>query len=757
MPHQTKLALAIAAISGGLFLGLSGSQPEQVAQNTGVTPEQKQPSNKSNNTKQTPSFNTDTMLSGIPSPEALFIPQAGESYTAETAEAFFEQQTKQHANGEHAFMKSAADLIIKIEDADSAKRLLNEAGRDHFGMNAGDDTQLINAKHDQLGNTFFKFQQTFNGLKVDGREIVVSSNSKDQLETVQGFFDNNIDIDTTPQLAGRDAVTSAIQNTNTPDSNGITIHTEPELQVFIADGNPVLAYKTIVEYSSTTDGTHLDTIFVDANTAQVLNTITNIHSSLDRQIYDMSNNCLKSGNELPGKLLFGESGSTSTDQHAQDAYKHTGIAYNFYNQFLNRDSLDGKGIRLRSAVHGTFDFGQGSCSGDNAVFLGAPHNQMVFGEGGSNLVNPAGALDITAHELTHGVTSTESNLKYQNESGAINEAMSDIFGAGAEAWSKSGGTANGNPSGGIKSNSDTWTIGEDSAQTRAYKRVMNNPTADGNSKDDYNKRGTCSSSSNCPDNGYVHTNSGIMNLAFALVSDGGKHPSGATSNTVPSIGIEKALKIYYHANTNQFTISTGFTSARTLLASSAETLFGECSAEWTAIQESYDAVNVPGNWTACTTDDNGGDTGGDTGGGDTTPTPTPEPTPTGDNLMLTASVISSRNYSSSYLPEKLKDGNSATFWASPGLWSSNTQDWIQSNFGTAKSFSEVSIDWLGTNYAGLVTVWIWNGSSWQSIAQETVTGDTTISFAETRAQYMLVTLNYGKFGRWFLINELEVR
>ena len=65
---------------------------------------------------------------------------------------------------------------------------------------------------------------------------------------------------------------------------------------------------------------------------------------------------------------------------------------------------------------------------------------MFFGNGipsnftlrGQTVAPLSGSLDIVAHELTHGVTSSTSNLIYMDESGALNEAFSDIMGIATE-------------------------------------------------------------------------------------------------------------------------------------------------------------------------------------------------------------------------------------------------------------------------------------------------------------------------------------
>jgi hypothetical protein len=350
------------------------------------------------------------------------------------------------------------------------------------------------------------------------------------------------------------------------------------------------------------------------------------------------------------------------------------------------------------------------------------------------------------------VTATESKLKYENESGAINEALSDIFGSGAEAWMQSGGTASGNPSDGIKTKDNNWTTGEVSAQSDSMKRVMYDPTQDGQSKDNYNDRGVCSSSYNCPDHGYVHTNSGIMNLAFYLLSEGGKHPQQKSTNEVPGIGIEKALKIYYHASTNTFTSSTNFTNARKLLANSAKTLHGECSAEWIAVHESYDAVLVPGEWAKCSANDNTDNT-------DNTNNETNnDETENNANLALGSQVQASSTYSSGYAPSYSVDGNIGTSWVSSTIQNTYKQQWLMLDLGQSKTVQEVTLNWFGNNHAGQMAVWSWNGSQWLLLSQKTKgQGQDVLSFNAVNTQHLMVTFSYGSYCRWYIVTELEVK
>lgn len=207
--------------------------------------------------------------------------------------------------------------------------------------------------------------------------------------------------------------------------------------------------------------------------------------------------------------------------------------------------------------------------------------QTIFG----NQNHEAKALDVVAHELTHAVTDRTAGLAYQNDSGALNEAISDIFGAATEAYSVGGIT------------SDTWKIGEacyTPATAGDALRYMNNPTADGYSKDYYPERLYAYNCTPSSSNDYcgVHGNSGIANLAFYLMVSGGSHPRAKTSIAVTSIGLSRAEQIFYRALTTYLTSSSNYEAARNATAQAATDLYGSTYA--TYVHQAWNAVGVPG-------------------------------------------------------------------------------------------------------------------------------------------------------------------
>ena len=140
----------------------------------------------------------------------------------------------------------------------------------------------------------------------------------------------------------------------------------------------------------------------------------------------------------------------------------------------------------------------GYSNNDNAFWDG---NKMTYGRGTS--LPPLTTLDICAHEIGHGICQSTANLTYSGESGAINESLSDIWGACVENWATT--------------NKQTWLCGEDLGT--AF-RSMSNPKLFGQ-PDTYGGTNWWNPTNLTWDNGGVHRNSGVMNYWFFLLSQGG--------------------------------------------------------------------------------------------------------------------------------------------------------------------------------------------------------------------------------------------
>jgi Zn-dependent metalloprotease len=123
---------------------------------------------------------------------------------------------------------------------------------------------------------------------------------------------------------------------------------------------------------------------------------------------------------LPGTLVRSEGDSPVTDEAVNEAYDYSGVTYDFYKDIFGRNSLDNRGMSLISSVH----FGPRE---NNAFWTG---EQMLYGDGDGRLfIRFTKAIDVVAHELTHGVITNTSNLKYELQPGALNEHFADVMGA----------------------------------------------------------------------------------------------------------------------------------------------------------------------------------------------------------------------------------------------------------------------------------------------------------------------------------------
>lgn len=468
----------------------------------------------------------------------------------------------------------AASSIVEVEDVPAALASSLPPLAARFGVRA-DDLVPARVQRDKLGMTHVRYAQRKHGLPVIGGDFVVHIAPDGVIASVNGSIRDDASLPVDPRVSGDTA--SEIARGATSDGD-VDVH-RSELVYVIAtrDGAMHLAWE--IEVTGRRELLH-DFVYVDAITGEVVDRRPQVFTARDREVRD-GNNCTY-GLGCGNAQVVGTEGNPPTgDAVALAAYTNTGITYDCFSTLFGRDSYDDAGAKLISVVHVRFFTGAGT-TGNNAAWTG---NQMVYGDGDGVMMGPlAHSLDVTAHELTHGVTLSTANLAYQNEPGALNEAMSDILGAVCEAWHDGAVTE------------DTWLIGEDIFTPNTpgdALRYMNNPTADaslypaqiGGSRDYYPERYT-----GTQDQGGVHLNSGIPNLAFHLLVAGGKHPRDKTNFVVPGIGIAKAGEIFQHALTQgYFTSNTNMAQARALTEMVAGELYPETT---TSVSLAWAAVGV---------------------------------------------------------------------------------------------------------------------------------------------------------------------
>ncbi len=410
---------------------------------------------------------------------------------------------------------------------------------------------------DAQGDTHYRYQVLHNELPIYGGELRLHARGG-KVFAANTNVRGDLQAPEKATVAPEAAMVAAQGDRESPKD--ARIQDEPKLVYWRSADKLLLTYEVRLS-GELEDGTPVDdSVLVNAVDGSVVMRIPHIHSALDRVLHDGGN--LSS---LPGPLARSEGQEPVADDIVNSNYDHLGTTYNCYNSLFGRDSFDNAGASLISTVHHRVKY-------VNAFWNGT---QMVYGDGDDiNASNLANSLDVTAHELTHAVTDSESDLIYSGESGGLNEAMSDIFGAVCE-WYGDGKVVS----------EKVWLIG-DSVWTPSIPgdalRYMHSPTLDGSSLDYF------------PDyySGVdVHYSSGIANAAFYLLSQGGTHPRGKTTTVVPAIGIEKAAQIFYKANADLMVPTTNFEQAKVATEQAAQQL-GYDAATVEAVSQAWKAVGV---------------------------------------------------------------------------------------------------------------------------------------------------------------------
>jgi bacillolysin len=482
--------------------------------------------------------------------------------------------------------------------------------------------------------TVERLQQFHQGVPVFGAELV--RDSQDGVPVaIFGEMSPDFSLETMPQmtegaaerrmaiLAGADA----------------TVLRSVELTILRRDtGEPRLAYMATMAA-----GGDVFRLFVDATTGAELMRYSEIHTqaavgtgrgvlgdtkklSVLRQgslfladdqhrppvltTFDMQQNLPRAdavvfaGGPLSPADVASDADNNWTDPAAVDAHVHVGWTYDYFFKRFGRRGLDdadrpvvvvtnavsqqgalslSSTLALRWAVNA---FWCGACgpAGLGVIFFGngIPPGVFLIATG-RNYTYFAGALDIAAHELAHGVTDSSSRLIYQNESGALNEAFSDIIGTSVEFFFHRPGTGLRTPD---------YLLGEDIARAavsgaRDGDRSMADPGAYGH-PDHYSRRFL-----GFEDNGGVHINSGIANHAFYLAIEGGTNRTSGLS--VQGVGAANRLQIervFYRAFVFLMPASSTFSTARAATIQAARDLYGVGSAPEQAVTQAWTAVGV---------------------------------------------------------------------------------------------------------------------------------------------------------------------
>ena len=408
-----------------------------------------------------------------------------------------------------------------------------------------------------------RFEQRYRGLRVFGAGVLVQVERSGDIAFVMSDIARDDaamhapSFSTRPRLnSGRGAAAAlTLVSTTRPDDDLRT--EERELMVFEPSVVGSAGPSRLVWHFRVRDGSGdvNEVVLVDAGSGEVAFHYSDVKYAKNRQVYDAAN---VSGSL--GTLVRTEVSGPSAVVEAELAFQNLGDTYDFYFGLFNRDSYDGAGATLLGRVRYCEPFF--ACPFPNAYWNGA---EMRFGDGF------AGVDDVVAHELTHAVTERESNLIYWGESGAINEAFSDIFGEFVDLTN-----ASGNDSPAVR-----WQVGEDLPGGAI--RSMSDPTIFG----DPDRRFSPDWYTLSEDNRGVHFNSGVANKLAFLLTDGGTF----NGQTVTGLGITPVARLFYEAQVNLLVPASDYFDLDAALFQAAKNLDWSPAA-FDALQRARAAVEI---------------------------------------------------------------------------------------------------------------------------------------------------------------------
>ena len=509
------------------------------------------------------------------------------------------------------------------------------ATRAELGLDARHDFQVLRAETDDLGLTHTRFQQTFQGVKVFGGELITHMSAEGGFKAHTRAHATGLSVNVQPGLGATEAL-AIVHRDLAPKGDYATAPTAelvilPETELVRVAKGPrhvdqeapeafaervvrhTLAYHVHTELENGADETAHTDYLINAHTGGVIRRWSTLHTTAatgtGKSQYSgtvsLSTNTISGGYELRDNVR----GMQFTTRNLNHATSGTGTIY------TDADDTWGDGANYvegssTTAANGqtaavdahfgsmkTYDmyknvFGRNGINGAGKATYNRVHYSnsydnafwsdscfcMTYGDG--NVFKTLTALDVAGHEMTHGVTANSAGLQYSGESGGLNESMSDIFGTMVEFYVRGGGTTT------IPASGGTWTIGEQLRSTPL--RYMYKPSLDGASKDAW------SSSLGSLD---VHYSSGPMNRCFYFLSQGAS--SNSSSNTysaylpggMTGIGNQAAAKIVYRALTVYMTSTTNYAGAKTACLNAATDLYGSGSTQYTAVVNAFKAIN----------------------------------------------------------------------------------------------------------------------------------------------------------------------
>ncbi|MER6421040.1 M4 family metallopeptidase [Streptomyces sp. NPDC001137] len=476
--------------------------------------------------------------------------------------------------------------------ADTARRI---------GLGVKEKLVVKDVITDADGTTHTRYERTYAGLPVLGGDLVVHESSGRTTVTRPSRAALAVP-SLSPRIHSAAAADKAEAASKRARVKGSEVERKPRLVIWAGSGKPVLAWESVVEgvqrdgtpselqvVTDATTGKQLlaaEKVDTGTGTGQYVGTVplgttqsgsTYQLTDPDRaghKTYDLNQGTSGTGTLFTDDNDVWGNGLPSNRQTAGvDVAFGAAATWDYYKQVYGRNGIRNDGVAAYSRAHYGSNyvnaFWQDSC------FC------MTYGDGSGNN-HPLTALDVAAHEMSHGVTAATAGLNYSGESGGLNEATSDIFAAAVEFYEN------------LPADPGDYLVGEkiDINGDGTPLRYMDKPSKDGASADSWS-----------PSLGGldVHYSSGPANHFFYLLSEGSgaKTVNGVSYDSptydgqpVTGIGIQNAAAIWYRALTTYMTSTTNYAGARTATLSAAADLFGAYSPTYLAVADAWAAINV---------------------------------------------------------------------------------------------------------------------------------------------------------------------
>lgn len=506
--------------------------------------------------------------------------------------------------------------------------------KEQLGFKSYDEFNLVKSETDDLGFKHNRFNQSYKGIKIEDAQYILHSKNNRVLRG-NGNIIPGLNLNTTPVISEKEALSTALGSIETKnyawgDSNQVNIwvhNQNKKSEDLFPHGQLIIAYKS--EFPKSANNFYLAwyfeirmanisnsrKVFINANTNELIKSIPitiecvptygettwhgnqPIKTSSNGTNYILHEQCFTHGDIHTVNYsqcwncdyFDADNTWTSNNKSAVTSHHYSRRTLDFYFDYFNRNSFDNAGSALY--VYNDWDTYPGP---NNARWDGS--NGIYFGNGNTSSANDDwNTIDIVGHEITHGVTQSSNGLNYIGESGALNEAFSDIFGTAVERYFEGDCCYD-------------WFIGEDRNGGNLWTRSLADPknwgahlttsgtlaigqpnTYGGNYW--YTTTGCTSTSQN--DNCGVHINSGVLNHWFYLLSQGG---SGTNDNgfsySFTGIGFNDAILIAYRTLRFYLSPASVYGDAKTGSIQSAIDLFNSGSNQHNKVIEAWCAVGL---------------------------------------------------------------------------------------------------------------------------------------------------------------------